>query len=229
MIVQFIVSLMLFIALLFTILFILVRTVSRKLLGQPVALPSLVFSMGASIMALAIVTYGLVTGVLGLARESMRKPADPGASSVAEIIRVAVRPGYGRTSDYFEQAWEAPCIELSRTLRVGVSSAALESGDHGAVLKLTLSLNNTGDREIDFDELIRYPCILLRNDRGLCFPLEKIPETRALRLAPRTASRCSVAVPVPAGMNFTHLRTPNGEEALFSETGAGGPDPEQAR
>ena len=160
---------------------------------------------------LAVSSYHLLT-------DTAAKVKDVGkhAARIVNLGSTDVLEELGRTADHFKEKWKAEALERVKRLDIAVIEAVTEDTDAGRMLKVMLSVKNNNDQAVDFNELLSGQHLLLKDSKGLCFPIDGVEHKDTL-LPPGILSGRQIEIRLPPGIDPTHLIGPNYELPLKSK------------
>lgn len=153
---------------------------------------------------LAVYSYHLLT-------DTAAKAVEVGKNVIArgvELGSTGVLEGIGKTADHFKEKWRTEALEQVKRLDIGIVEAVTEDTDAGRMLKVMLSIRNNNDQGVDFNELLSNQHLLVKDSKGLCFPIDGI-EHKDGTLPPGVKSGRQIEIRLPAGIDPTHLVAPH--------------------
>ena len=158
----------------------------------------------------AVSGYHLLTSSYYLAKKGTHMVIDKGQDLVSSAISfgtVTILEGFGKTYDHFQDKWEAQSIAKAEKLNFTIISIQkiekqIDSGVH-----IVFSVKNSGSKTIHLQEMINHELILLKDKKGLCYPL-KIANIESIEVHPNTTLVSEVDVILPKGILASELITP---------------------
>jgi hypothetical protein len=186
------------------------RAIYRKLQDLPLSVPALVIQTLLLGAGLFLAGRRLVGASVSVLREGAAVVRQEGPELAREAIASGTRlalEGMGRTMDHFEAKWDAAAHAQAAMLEPDLLSARIRTRDGARELELSLSLRNTGTEAIDLAALIRRQILLLRDTKGLHYPL-KPPAGETAGLPPGQVSGRVLRVVLPDGVEPAALVLP---------------------
>lgn len=158
----------------------------------------------------AVSGYHLVTSSYYLAKKGTHMVIDKGQDLVSSAISfgtVTILEGFGKTYDHFENKWEKESVAQVDKLKFTIISIEKLENHLDAPLRIVFSVQNSGTKSINLDEMIEHELILLKDEKGLCYPL-KTSSVEQREVHAGTTLVSEVDVVLPKGILASKLITP---------------------
>ena len=175
---------------------------------EPITLMSPTVTTYLSIIVVlgAISGYHLLTSSYYLAKKGTQMVIEKGQDLVSSAISfgtVTILEGFGKTYDHFQNKWEKESIAKAEKLKFTIIS--MQKRDGG--IHIVFSVKNSGSKSIQLQEMIKHELILLKDEKGLCYPL-KIANSEPIDVYSNTTLVSEVDVVLPKGILASKLVTP---------------------
>jgi hypothetical protein len=212
---QFIVSLLGIIVAGLVLFLVVGRFLLRKHKSKPVSMPANI------VLCFIICAAGLFSGYkfLEASFDLAIRATDKAAQLITATVNfgtVSVLEGFGKSADHFKEKWRQETLSRVKSLEFSVVSCTdTKSGDH-SVMHLVLGIKNTCDRAVDFNHIVEQQHILLKDAKGMCYPLDSVKYKNSTLPAGLTSVR-KIDITLPKGIAPTILLTPNQEVLLHKD------------
>ena len=179
---------------------------------EPIALMTPIVTTYLSIIAVlgAVSGYHLLTSSYHLAKKGTEMVIEKGQDLVSSAISfgtVTILEGFGKTYDHFQNKWEKESIAKAEKLSFSIISMKKIEKETDAGVHIVFSVKNSGSKNIHLEEMIKHELILLKDEKGLCYPL-KIANSEPIDVHPNTTLVSEVDVVLPKGIVASKLVTP---------------------
>lgn len=158
----------------------------------------------------AVSGYHLLTSSYYLAKKGTHMVIDKGQDLVSSAISfgtVTILEGFGKTYDHFENKWEKESVAQVDNLKFEIISMQKIEKHIDAPIRIVFSVKNSGTKSVNLNEMIRDELILLKDERGLCYPL-KISSAEQREVHSNTTLVSEVDVVLPKGILASKFVTP---------------------
>ena len=88
-----------------------------------------------------------------------------------------------------------------------ISIKTIEKKDTKKELHIVFSVKNSGTNSINLNEMVKHELVLLKDDKGLCYPLH-VSYAEQIEVHPNTTLVSEVDVTLPKGILASTLITP---------------------
>jgi len=155
--------------------------------------------------------YNFLTSSYYLTKKGVNYVVYKGQDLVSSAISfgiVTLTDGLGKTSEHYQQKWEREKLIQSNKMEFSIIAIKEKKDGEKPMLHITFSSKNGSNKTISLNQIIRDELILLKDSKGLCFPL-KLSNNRELTIAPHSSLVSEVDVVVPDGVSIKEFITPN--------------------
>lgn len=197
------------------------QAVARKLRERPVAARALAVKALCGMAVLSVAGFFLALSSYRLVTRTVPKVVDAGRKLIAETVSfgtTSILEGFGKSYDRFEAKWDAETLKQTRRLDITIANSAIEKTGDGQALKMTLHIKNNNPGAIDFNDVLLRQHLLIKDAKGLCFPIDRTERDDA-KLPPGVLSRRGISINLPGDIVPTHLVSPGGELSLGTSSG----------
>ena len=216
---QFIVSLLGVIVAGLVLLLVVARIMLRKHKEKSVSIPANIV-VGFIICSAGVFSgYKLLEASFDLAMRAGAKAADVGGELITAAVdfgSVSVLEGFGKTADHFSEKWRAEALSRVKSLEFSVVSCTEASDGDRRVMHLVLGIKNTGDKPVDFNNIVQQQHILLKDPKGMCYPMDGAEHANSVLPAGLTSVR-RIDITLPPEISPTLLLTPTQEIPLHKK------------
>jgi hypothetical protein len=213
---QFIVSLLGIIVAGLVLFLVVGRFLLRKHKSKPVSMPANIA------ICVIICTAGLFSGYkfleasFDLAMQAADKAAQVGQKLITATVNfgtVSVLEGFGKSAEHFNEKWRQKTLSRVKSLEFSVVSCTDTKSGEDSVMHLVLGIKNTCDRSVDFNHIVDQQHILMKDAKGMCYPLDSVKYENSTLPAGVTSVR-KIDITLPKGIAPTVLITPSQEVPL---------------
>lgn len=159
----------------------------------------------------AISGYSFLTSSWYLAKKGVHMVVDTGQEMVSSAISfglVTIIDGFGKTSEHYEKKWEKNKLNERNNMEFKIIGLSKKSQNDNTILHITFSSKNNSEHIVKLNDLIKDELILLKDKKGLCFPLT-LSNGREITIAPHASLVSEVDVVLPQGVSIQEFVTPN--------------------
>jgi len=160
--------------------------------------------------------YKFLTSSYYLTKQGVGYMVDKGqdlVSSVMSFGMVTIIDGFGKTSEHYEKKWEHQKVAQSDKMSFAIVAVGEKKDGDKPIVHITFSAKNNSNKIVSLNQMIKNELILLKDDKGLCFPLT-LSENREITIAPNSSIVSEVDVVLPKGVSPRAFMTPNGTLSL---------------
>jgi len=160
--------------------------------------------------------YKFLTSSYYLTKQGVGYMVDKGqdlVSSVMSFGMVTIIDGFGKTAEHYEQKWEQQKVAQSDKMSFSIVAVEVIKDANKPMIHITFSAKNSSNQIVSLNQMIKDELILLKDDRGLCFPLT-LSDNREITIAPNSSIVSEVDVLLPKGVTPKAFMTPNGVLSL---------------
>jgi hypothetical protein len=155
--------------------------------------------------------YKFLSSSYYLTKQGVGYVVDKGQDFVSSVISfgmVTIIDGFGKTSEHYEKRWEDKKLTQNSKMEFSIVSIKEKNGGDKPILHITFSSKNGSNRTISLNQMVKDELILLKDDKGLCFPLT-LTDNREITIAPNSSLVSEVDVVLPEGVSIKEFVTPN--------------------
>jgi len=160
--------------------------------------------------------YKFLTSSYYLTKKGVGYMVDKGqdlVSSAMSFGMVTIIDGFGKTAEHYEKKWEHQKVAQSDKMSFSIISVQESKNRDKPIIHITFSAKNNSSQIVSLNQMIKDELILLKDDKGLCFPLN-LSNNREITIAPHSNIVSEVDVALPKGVSPKIFLTPNGEISL---------------
>lgn len=164
----------------------------------------------------AISGYHFLTSSWYLTKKGVHLVMDKGQDMVSSAISfgmVTIVDGFGKTSEHYEKKWEDAKLHERNSMEFKIIALNKKTKEDKSILHITFSSRNHSNHIISLNRLVRDELILLKDEKGLCFPLT-LSDNREITIAPNASLVSEVDVVLPQGVSIKEFITPNQQLSL---------------
>lgn len=198
------------------LLIVAVRIGLRKYRKQPVSIPAGV-ALGVILVGIGVFSgYKFLQASYHIAVQAVEKTSDVGRELISRAVNfgtVSVLEGFGKTSDHFNEKWRRETLADVKCLELSVLSSQVTANGDQTSMRVVLGVKNTAAKPIDFNDIIERQHILLKDSKGMCYPLEQVDYDNSALPAGETSVR-QIDITLPDGLSPALLVTPVQEVSL---------------